>query len=124
MTHPAERGYLVRNVVFWAGLTFMFFSISLPFARHLIYILPVLVLLAILGDRSARLGDEAKPFLVFVLAGLIMSPLASDEGLKDLYFTFTGVSIALLVDIPRFKLLTLFLVVLAAMVTYFSLSRV
>lgn len=121
MTHPAERGYLVRNVVFWAGLTFMFFSISLPFARHLIYILPVLVLLAILGDRSARLGDEAKPFLAFVLAGLILSPLASDEGLKDLYFTFTGVSIALLVDIPRVKLWTLFFILLAAIVTYFSL---
>ncbi|TSA13921.1 MAG: hypothetical protein D4R79_04225 [Comamonadaceae bacterium] len=108
-------------MVFWAGLTFMYFSISLPFARHLIYALPALVLVAILGDRSARLGDEAKPFLVFVLAGLILSPLASDEGLKDLYFTFAGIAIALLIDIPRIKLWTLFCILLAAIVTYFSL---
>lgn len=121
MNPAGLRGYLVRNIVFWAGLTFMCFSIALPFLRHFIYLLPFLVLLTILGDQAVRLGDEAKPFLAVVLAGLVFSPLATDEGLKDLYFTFTGVSVALLIDMPRIRLWSLFVTLLGCMVIFFLL---
>lgn len=122
MTHSSfGREYLVRNIVFWTGLTFTFLSFSVPIFRHFIYLLPFLVLLTLLADRTIRFGDEAKPFLAFVLAGLIYSPLATGEGLKDLYFTFTGVSIALLIDIPRIKLWNLFIMLLSGMIIYFAL---
>lgn len=116
-----KRDYLIRHMVFWMGFTFACFSIAIPFARHFIYVLPVLVLITILGDRTARISDEAKPFLAFVLAGIVFSPFATDEGMKDLYFTFTGVSIALLIDIPRVKLWNLFIVLIVCMVIYFGL---
>lgn len=116
-----KHDYLVRHMVFWIGLTFACFSIAIPFARHFIYALPVLVLLTLLGDRTARIGDEAKPFLAFVIAGIVLSPFATDEGMKDLYFTFTGVSIALLIDIPHVKLWNIFIVLFVSMVIYFGL---
>lgn len=115
------REYLVRNIVFWAGMAFTCLSIAFPYARHFIYLLPVLVLLTVLGDRAIRFGDEAKPFLAVVLAGLIFSPIATAEGMKDIYFIFTGVSIALLIDMPRIRLWSLFIILLACWLTYFSL---
>lgn len=121
MNPAGLHGFLVRNMVFWAGLTFMCLSISLPFLRHFIYLLPFMVLLTVLGDQKIRLGDEAKPFLAIVLAGLVFSPLATDEGLKDLYFTLTGVSLAFLIDIPRIGLWRLFLILLGCMMIFFLL---
>lgn len=115
------RDYLVRDMVFWAGLTFTCLSIALPFLRHFIYLLPILVLFTVLGDQKIRFGDEAKPFLAVVIAGICLSPIATDEGMKDIYFTLTGVSIAFLIDIPRIRLWSLFLTLLTCWLIYFGL---
>ncbi len=75
-----------------------------------------MVLIAILGDRQTRLGDEAKPFYLFVIAGLLLSPLAVSEGIKDLFLTFAGVSVALLIQIPKVRIWNVFWVILAGFV--------
>jgi hypothetical protein len=112
---------LVRDFVFWSGLAFMFLSVATPYARHLIYLVPFMVLLTVLGDRGLRIGDEAKPFLIFVLAGLVFSPLGTNEGLRDIFFTFAGVSVAFLVGVPRVKLWHLFIGLAVSMAIYFAL---
>ncbi|MEQ1883274.1 MAG: hypothetical protein ABL878_20155, partial [Burkholderiales bacterium] len=61
------------------------------------------------------------PFLVFVAAGLVAAPLATTEGLKDVFFTFAGVSVALLVTAPVVRLRWLFVWTLIAALVYFAL---
>jgi hypothetical protein len=106
----------VRDAVFWYALLLAFLCLTLPPVRYLYYTVPFLVILTVLGDRHSRLGDEAKPFLVFCLAGIVWSPLATFEGLKDIFFVFAGVSIALLADIPNLRPWTAFWLTCFAMV--------
>jgi hypothetical protein len=117
------KTYKVRNAVFWYALVLAFLCIALPPVRYLFYTVPFLVILTVLGDQESRLGDEAKPFLVFCLAGIMFSPLATGEGIKDIFFVFSGVSIALLFDIPKLKSWNIFWLNVLAMVLFFGLFR-
>ncbi|MEC5384400.1 hypothetical protein VVD49_01625 [Uliginosibacterium sp. H3] len=112
---------LIRNTVFWVSIALSMLCVAFPPFRYLFFAVPLLVLIATLGDREARLGDEAKPFLAFVLAGLVLSPLANTEGMKDLFLTFSGISIALLCQVPVVRARTLFVCSLIAALIYFPL---
>ncbi|MFX7902623.1 hypothetical protein ABTK34_19340, partial [Acinetobacter baumannii] len=80
-----------------------------PPLRYLAYGVPLLVLLTCMADRKVNLGDETKPFLVILMAGLVLGPLANNEGWKDLFFVFAGVSVAMLSKVPHISLWRLFL---------------
>lgn len=89
---------------FFLALTCLAFP---PF-RYLAYSVPVLVLLACMADGRASIGDEVKPFLVIIAAGVMLGPLTKGEGWKDLFFIFAGVSVALLGRVPRISLWSMF----------------
>jgi len=117
------REYKVRHIVFWCSLGLAFLYIALPPVRYLLYAIPFLVTLTVLGDRKVRLGDEAKPFLALCLVGIACAPLATPEGIKDLFFVFSGISIALFVDIPIVRGWHVFWLNLLSMALYFTLFR-
>ena len=79
----------------------MCLSVTLPVARHLIYILPYLVLMIFFKEKSIRIGDEGKPFILIIASGLLFFLWSNKEGFKDIYFIITGISISFLIDIPR-----------------------
>lgn len=115
--------YKVRYVVFWCSLVLAFLYMALPPVRYLLYTVPFLVTLTVLGDRKARIGDEARPFFALCLAGVAFAPLATSEGIKDLFFIFSGISIALFTDIPKLKAWYVFWLSLFSMALYFALVR-
>lgn len=114
--------YLFRDIVFFIGLVLALLCVTLPFLRYLFFFIPFLVVLAMLADGKARLGDEVKPFFAFIVAGVVLIPLANAEGVKDLFLTFAGISIALLARVPRLKLWTLFQLLFAGAVIYFAIG--
>lgn len=63
-----------------------------PF-RYLAYGTPYLCLVAVLARRRVLLPREAWPFLALAVVGLLMAPMATGRGLKDLYFMVAGVSV-------------------------------
>lgn len=96
------------SVIFWASFFLGMLCLAFPPFRYLAYAVPVFMLLACLADRRIIVGDEVKPFLVIIGAGLLLGPLASNEGWKDLFFIFAGVSVAMMPRIPRLSLWTIF----------------
>lgn len=108
--------------MFAIGLVLALLCVTLPFLRYLFFFIPFLVVLAMLADGQAKLGDEVKPFLAFIVAGVVLIPLANTEGVKDLFFTFAGISIALLARVPRLKLWTLFQLLFGGAVIYFAIG--
>ena len=112
---------LIRNVVFWTAVVLSMICVAFPPFRYLFFSVPFLVLFATLGDGSVRLGDEAKPFLAFVAAGVLMAPIATGEGLKDLLLTFAGVSVSLLCEAPTLRAKKLFLFSLMSAAIYFPI---
>ncbi|MEQ1897772.1 MAG: hypothetical protein ABL971_10350 [Vicinamibacterales bacterium] len=113
---------LFRDVVFWLSLGLTMIAVAVPPLRYSIYVVPFLVVLALLGDGDFRIGDELKPFLIFICAGLVMAPMATAEGMKDVFFTTAGVSIALLITTPAMKTRRLFVCTLATGLIYFTFS--
>lgn len=94
----------VRHVLFWTAFGTAWMMMALPPARYLFLAMPVLVLLVLIGDADGRIPDEAWPFLMLVVMGVLMSPLNTQEGAKDVYLTLTGVCVAFLKDWPRLRL--------------------
>ena len=106
-------------MLFWYTLVLAFLYVAFPPARYLLYTVSFLVILVALGDGEVRIGDEAKPFLAFCLAGVAFMPLARLEGVKDLFFVFCGISVALLIDIPNLKTWSVFWLNTLAMCLFF-----
>lgn len=111
----------VRAIVYWLALCLALIAIAIPALRYAIYPVSVLVLLTVLADGDFRIGDEAAPFLVFVAAGLVAIPLATTEGAKDTFFTFAGISVALLVSTPAVTIRQLFAATLVAALVYYAI---
>lgn len=117
-----DNAVLFRNVVFVFGLVLGLLCVTLPFLRYLFFTVPFLVILALLADGKVRFGEEIWPFLAFIIAGLILSPLGNNEGIKDLFFIFAGVSISLLYKIPKVNLWTIFIIFFLGALVFFGLS--
>lgn len=71
-------------------------SVALSPFRYLNYVLPLISLLVILANRSMHTPDLARPYLVVVLASLVLMPFANREGIKDIYLILTGLSVTLI----------------------------
>jgi hypothetical protein len=109
----------LRTFIFWASFVLTMACLTIAPLRYLAYGVPLLVLLSCVADRSIQVGDETKPFLIILVAGLVLGPLANTDGWKDLFFIFAGVSVAFLSRLPRIKLWTVFLALLACFVFQF-----
>ena len=107
--------------MYWLALCLALTSMAVPPLRYALYPISVLVLLTVIADGDFRIGDEAAPFLLFIAAGLVALPLATTEGLKDIFFTFAGVSVAFLVAAPAVSIRQLFAATLVAAVVYYGI---
>ena len=94
----------MRHVLFWLAFGLAWMMMALPLARYLFLAMPVLVLLILVGDSEGRMPDEAWPFVLLVLMGVLMIPLNTNEGTKDIYLTLSGVCVIFLKDWPRLRL--------------------
>lgn len=80
--------------------------VSLAFfqLRYLAYATPVVVLMAVLWRRKFALEPWGVPFYILIIFGLIGFPLVGEEGLKDLFFIFSGTSIVFVLRYTSFKI--------------------
>lgn len=93
---PFSFGELrLDNVFGYVVFFLMIAGVVLPPFRYLNYSLPLLTTLIILANRGMHVPDLARPYLVTVLAGLILAPFANREGIQDIYLILTGLSVAL-----------------------------
>ena len=99
----------------------MIINLSFPFARYAIYTIPFLVVLTAIGDHAIQIGDEAKPFIFLIIITTMLIPFSTDEGLKDIFFIFAGISISFLKDIPQIKLRSMALLLFLGTIIYFSI---
>lgn len=110
----------IRSFIFWISFGLALASLAIPPLRYLAYGVPMLVLLTCVADRKIGLGEEVWPYLIVLVAGLTLGPLANTDGWKDLFFIFAGVSVALLSRMPRVNLWTVFFCLLACFVFQFA----
>lgn len=73
----------------------MIASVALPPVRYLNYLLPLIGFLIILANRGMNVLDLARPYLVLVLAGVILAPFLNIKGIQDIYLILTGLSVTL-----------------------------
>jgi hypothetical protein len=110
----------IRSFIFWSSLALTLAGLAISPLRYLAYGVPLLVLLTCVADHKICVGDETKPFLVILVAGVVLGPLANSEGWKDIFFIFAGVSVALLSKVPHVRLWTIFVALLACFVFQFA----
>jgi hypothetical protein len=89
-------GELRLDQVFGYAVFFLMIAsvVITPF-RYLNYLMPMAGLLVILANRDMRVPDLARPYLVVVVASMVLAPFANSEGVKDIYLILTGLSMAL-----------------------------
>lgn len=95
------REWKLRDLVFWVAVWLIWLLTILPPARYLYLGVSILVLFVALADRRIRVGEEAAPFLLICIAGVVFSPLASAEGARDVFLILAGVSASVLLTHPR-----------------------
>lgn len=116
------RRYLAREelkistVLFWFSFFLAWLCSAFPPFRYLSYMVPFFALLTVLADRGWSFGEELRPFAFILVVGLVFAPLNTNEGWKDLFFIFAGVSIAALKELPKVRMWTIFWWLLAGFV--------
>lgn len=73
----------------------MIASVALPNFQRLNYALPLIGLLIALANRDMHAPNLARPYLVMILAGVVLAPFANIAGIQDIYLILTGLSVAL-----------------------------
>lgn len=107
--------------VFWLAVMLSYLTITLPIFRYLAFSIPFLVLLTVLGDRKVRFDDELHPFALLLVWGAALGALANVSGWKDLFFIFSGVSIALLAKVPTVSSTRALMLTFLCMCIYYPL---
>lgn len=95
------REWKLRDLVFWIAVWLIWLLTALPPARYLYLGVSILVLFVALADRRARVGDEAAPFLALCAAGVVFLPLATGEGVRDVFLILAGISTSIFLTHPR-----------------------
>jgi hypothetical protein len=98
----------VSYVLFGFSFFLAWLCLAFPPFRYLSYAVPVFVLLVSAADRSISFGPELKPFGMVLVAALVLSPLSHEDGWKDIFFIFAGISVAMMGNMPTVRLWTLF----------------
>lgn len=118
----SKESFMLRDVVFWASFFLAWLCLALPFLRYFCFFIPFFVLVCVLGERRAAFGGEIRAFAWYAVFGIAMYPLATSDGLKDFFLALSGVSIALMPDMPKPKLSTILIWLLVGFVIYFGLG--
>ncbi len=119
---PVSFGALRLDEVFgYVVFVGMIASVALPPLRYLNYLLPLIGLLVVLANRGMHVPDLARPYLVVVLASLVLMPFANGEGVKDIYLILTGLSVALVGFRQLWPWRTILIAVLLGLAVNFAL---
>lgn len=93
---PVSFGELRLDEMFgYVVFAAMIASVAVPNFQRLNYVLPLIGFLIALANRGMHAPDPARPYLVMVLAGVILAPFANIKGIQDIYLILTGLSVAL-----------------------------
>jgi hypothetical protein len=112
----------LNDVIFWLALFLAWLVFAIPLFRYLAYMIPVLVLVGCLSNRAVSMTAINKATLWYSAFVLALFPLANNDGLKDLLFTFAGLSIGMLATMPRVSLNTLVVWTTCGFLVYFGLG--
>lgn len=104
------------------SLFLMVASIAFSPFRYLTYTLPAFALIVILANRQIYIPELAKPYLILLISGLILSPNANSEGIKDLYLILAGLSVALVGHSIYYTWRTLFLICVVIYILSFGVD--
>lgn len=97
----------VSHLVFWFAFASALISATLPPFRYFYLVTPFLVVLALLADGRGVFPEEVRVYVFFLLGGVLFAPLGNKEGMRDLFLTFSGISVGFLVSVPRIRLQTI-----------------
>ena len=111
----------VSHLVFWFAFGSALISATLPPLRYFYLLTPFLVIIALLADGKGRMPEEIRMYVVFLLGGLLFSPLSGKEGMRDLFLAFAGISVGLLSSVPRVKLRTIVLASFIGTMAFFAM---
>ena len=111
----------ISHLVFWFGLGAALLSAVLPPFRYFYLLTPFLVLIALLADGAAALPEELWVYVAFLFGGLIFLPLATKEGMRDLFLAFAGISVGFLAAVPKMRLWTVVLLTFGATMAFFAM---
>ena len=119
---PVSFGELrLDNVFGYVVFFLMIASVVLPPFRYLNYSIPLLATLIILANRRIHATDLARPYLVVILASLVLMPFANGEGIKDIYLILTGLSVTLVGHRRLWSWQTIFLASVLGLVAGFAM---
>ncbi|MEY2843845.1 MAG: hypothetical protein RI920_1882 [Pseudomonadota bacterium] len=110
------------DIVFWGTLFLAWLVFALPVFRYLSFMIPFLVLVTCLSNRAVDAPALTKATIWYVVFAVAMYPMDDKEGLKDLMFTFSGISIGLLSTMPRISLTAITAWTTAGFLVYFGLG--
>lgn len=119
--HRSTVNFPLSYVAFGVALFLSFVVVTFPPFRYTFFAIPFFVLMAVLGDREIRVGDEIHSFLIICMAAVVLGPLGIKEGLKDAFLIFAGVSIGLVANLPKISVRTLFFINIVCMVVFFAI---
>jgi len=111
----------ISHLVFWFALGAALLSAILPPFRYFYLLTPFLVIIALLADGSAALPEELWVYVAFLFGGLIFLPLATKEGMRDLFLAFAGISVGFLAAVPKMRLWTVVLLTFGATMLFFAM---
>ncbi|MBC7162762.1 MAG: hypothetical protein H5U26_11740 [Immundisolibacter sp.] len=115
---PASFGDLRLDEVFGYVVFFlMIASVAITPFRYFNYSFPLVAVLVILANRHMRTTELARPYLVVVLAGIALIPLANRQGIQDIYLVLTGLSLTLVGHRRLWSWNTIFLASILGLIT-------
>lgn len=92
-------------------------SVAITPVRYFNYSFPLVAVLILLANRHMRTTELARPYLVVVLAGIALIPLANRQGIQDIYLVLTGLSLTLVGHRRLWSWNTIFLASILGLIT-------
>jgi uncharacterized membrane protein len=93
IVQPRQR-LLLEHVIWTFFFAMTLLALILPPLRYVAYLAPLFAVILALANRRFMNDHIVAPFLFLVLMGIVFSPMATTEGLKDLWFIVAGVSLS------------------------------
>lgn len=110
----------LSHLVFWFAFGSALISAVLPPFRYFYLLTPFMVIMALLADGRGRMPEEIRMYVVILLGGLLISPLSSKEGFRDLFLVFAGISVGFLGSVPKVSLRAIVLSCLIGTLAFFA----
>lgn len=111
----------VSHLVFWFAFASALISATLPPFRYFYLVTPFLVVLALLADGRGVFPEEVRAYALFIFGGVLFAPLGNKEGMRDLFLTFSGISVGFLASVPRIPLQRVVALIFFSTLAFFAM---